>query len=167
MHFQCKALGRQENRRDKMAMFRGGARGRITRHLQFAGVDVVTPLYIDANACPVKDDAVAEQHRREIHFMSNTLMHLLEGPLIKRLIVSDIPMRRPTGPRSVPPSETSRSRRHSSPRGGSASATRLRNSARRPLQLPAREPIFPEIGIILNQGIACDVPGLRWPPAFL
>jgi uncharacterized protein YaiI (UPF0178 family) len=50
-------------------------------------------LYIDADACPVKDEAVrvAERHGLEIHFVSNTFMRLPEGPLIKRTVVSDGP----------------------------------------------------------------------------
>lgn len=50
-----------------------------------------TTLYIDADACPVKDEAVrvAERHGLVIHFVSNAWMRLLEGPLIKRVVVSD------------------------------------------------------------------------------
>ena len=52
-----------------------------------------TILYIDADACPVKDEAVrvAERHGLEIHFVSNAWMRLLEGPLIKRVVVTDGP----------------------------------------------------------------------------
>jgi uncharacterized protein YaiI (UPF0178 family) len=52
-----------------------------------------TTLYIDADACPVKDEAVrvAERHGIEIHFVSNAWMRLLEGPLIKRVVVTDGP----------------------------------------------------------------------------
>ena len=50
-------------------------------------------LYIDADACPVKDEAVrvAERHGLVIHFVSNALVRLPEGPLIKRVVVSDGP----------------------------------------------------------------------------
>ncbi len=50
-------------------------------------------LYVDADACPVKDEAVrvAERHGLEIHFVSNAWMRLPEGPLIKRVVVSDGP----------------------------------------------------------------------------
>lgn len=50
-------------------------------------------LYIDADACPVKDEAVrvAERHGFEIHFVSNAFMRLPEGPLIKRVVVPDGP----------------------------------------------------------------------------
>jgi uncharacterized protein len=52
-----------------------------------------TTLYIDADACPVKDEAVrvAERHGLEIHFVSNAWMRLPEGPLIKRVVVTDGP----------------------------------------------------------------------------
>ena len=52
-----------------------------------------TTLYIDADACPVKDEAVrvAERHGLEIHFVSNAWMRLPQGPLIKRVVVQDGP----------------------------------------------------------------------------
>jgi len=52
-----------------------------------------TALYIDADACPVKDEAVrvAERHGLTIHFVSNAWMRLPDGPLIKRVVVSDGP----------------------------------------------------------------------------
>ena len=52
-----------------------------------------TTLYIDADACPVKDEAVrvAERHGFEIVFVSNAYMRLPEGPLIKRQVVADGP----------------------------------------------------------------------------
>ena len=50
-------------------------------------------IYVDADACPVKDEAVrvAEQHGIEVHFVSNSWMRLPEGPLIKRTVVADGP----------------------------------------------------------------------------
>jgi uncharacterized protein YaiI (UPF0178 family) len=50
-------------------------------------------LYIDADACPVKDEAVrvAERHGLVVHFVSNAYMRLPEGPLIRRVVVSDGP----------------------------------------------------------------------------
>ena len=50
-------------------------------------------IYIDADACPVKDEAVrvAERHGLAIHFVSNSFMRLPDGPLIKRVVVSDGP----------------------------------------------------------------------------
>ena len=52
-----------------------------------------TTLYIDADACPVKDEAVrvAERHGLEIDFVSNAYMRLPEGPLIRRVVVADGP----------------------------------------------------------------------------
>jgi uncharacterized protein YaiI (UPF0178 family) len=50
-------------------------------------------IYVDADACPVKDEAVrvAERHGLAIHFVSNAWMRLPEGPLVKRVVVSDGP----------------------------------------------------------------------------
>lgn len=50
-------------------------------------------LYVDADACPVKDEAVrvAERHGLTIHFVSNSWMRLPEGPLIKRIVVAEGP----------------------------------------------------------------------------
>jgi uncharacterized protein len=50
-------------------------------------------IYVDADACPVKDEAVrvAERHGLEIHFVSNAFMRLPEGPLIKRVVVAEGP----------------------------------------------------------------------------
>lgn len=54
---------------------------------------MTTAIYIDADACPVKDEAVrvAERHGLVIHFVSNAFMRLPEGPLIRRVVVSDGP----------------------------------------------------------------------------
>ena len=54
---------------------------------------MTTTLYIDADACPVKDEAVrvAERHELEIHFVSNAWMRLPQGPLIKRVVVQEGP----------------------------------------------------------------------------
>jgi uncharacterized protein YaiI (UPF0178 family) len=54
---------------------------------------LTTTLYIDADACPVKEEAVrvAERHGLVIHFVSNAFMRLPEGPLIKRVVVADGP----------------------------------------------------------------------------
>lgn len=48
-------------------------------------------IYVDADACPVKDEAVrvAERHGLVIHFVSNAWMRLPEGPLIRRVVVAD------------------------------------------------------------------------------
>ncbi len=54
---------------------------------------MVTQIYIDADACPVKDEAmkVAERHGLVIHFVSNAYMRLPEHPLVRRVIVTDGP----------------------------------------------------------------------------
>jgi uncharacterized protein len=48
-------------------------------------------IYVDADACPVKDEAVrvAERHGLVVNFVSNAWMRLPEGPLIKRVVVSE------------------------------------------------------------------------------
>ncbi len=50
-------------------------------------------IYVDADACPVKDEAVrvAERHGLDIHFVSNAFMRLPEGPLIRRVVVAEGP----------------------------------------------------------------------------
>lgn len=50
-------------------------------------------VFVDADACPVKDEAVrvAERHGLVIHFVSNSWMRLPEGPLIKRMVVAEGP----------------------------------------------------------------------------
>ena len=50
-------------------------------------------IYVDADACPVKDEAVrvAERHGLAIHFVSNAWMRLPEGPLIHRVVVAEGP----------------------------------------------------------------------------
>ena len=52
-----------------------------------------TVIYIDADACPVKEEAVrvAERHRLTVRFVSNSWMRLPQGPLIERVVVSDGP----------------------------------------------------------------------------
>ncbi len=48
-------------------------------------------LYVDADACPVKDEVlrVAERHGLPLHFVSNSWMRLPESPLVTRVVVSD------------------------------------------------------------------------------
>lgn len=50
-------------------------------------------IYVDADACPVKDEAVrvGERHGWPIYFVSNAWMRLAEGPLIKRVVVAEGP----------------------------------------------------------------------------
>jgi hypothetical protein len=53
----------------------------------------MTVLYVDADACPVKDEAirVGERHRVQIVFVSNSWMRLQEGDLIERVVVPEGP----------------------------------------------------------------------------
>ncbi|MEO0729185.1 MAG: YaiI/YqxD family protein [Pseudomonadota bacterium] len=53
----------------------------------------MTTIYIDADACPVKDEAirVAERHGLDIWFVSNAGMRLPTAPFIKRRIVPEGP----------------------------------------------------------------------------
>ena len=48
-------------------------------------------IYVDADACPVKDEAlrVAVRHDLEIVFVSNAWMRLPEGPNVRRVVVAD------------------------------------------------------------------------------
>ncbi len=50
-------------------------------------------IYVDADACPVKEEAlrVAERHGLAIHYVSNAWMRLPESPLVSRVVVSDGP----------------------------------------------------------------------------
>jgi uncharacterized protein len=50
-------------------------------------------IYIDADACPVKDEAVKVAERCEaiIHFVSNSYMRLPESLLVRRVIVNEGP----------------------------------------------------------------------------
>ncbi len=50
-------------------------------------------IYVDADACPVKDEVlrVAERHGWPVHMVSNTFMRLPAHPLINRVVVADGP----------------------------------------------------------------------------
>jgi len=50
-------------------------------------------FYIDADACPVKDEVlkVAERYAAPIHFVSNSWMRLPESPLVSRVVVKEGP----------------------------------------------------------------------------
>ncbi|HKZ97118.1 MAG TPA: YaiI/YqxD family protein [Hyphomicrobiaceae bacterium] len=50
-------------------------------------------IYVDADACPVKDEAlrVAERHGATIHYVANSWMRLAESPLARRVVVADGP----------------------------------------------------------------------------
>ncbi|MEP3048421.1 MAG: YaiI/YqxD family protein [Roseibium sp.] len=53
----------------------------------------MTILYVDADACPVKDEAirVGERHKAPIKIVSNSWMRLPEGDLIERVVVPEGP----------------------------------------------------------------------------
>ena len=53
----------------------------------------MTILYVDADACPVKNEAVrvGERHKVTIKFVSNSWMRLPEGDLIERIVVPEGP----------------------------------------------------------------------------
>jgi uncharacterized protein len=50
-------------------------------------------IYVDADACPVKDEVlrVAERHALAVHMVSNSWMRLPEHPLINRVVVPEGP----------------------------------------------------------------------------
>ncbi len=50
-------------------------------------------IYVDADACPVKDEVVrvAERHGLPVHMVSNAWMRLAGSPLINRVVVEDGP----------------------------------------------------------------------------
>lgn len=51
----------------------------------------VTGIYVDADACPVKDEAlrVAARHGLTTHYVANQWMRLPESPLVNRVVVDD------------------------------------------------------------------------------
>lgn len=50
-------------------------------------------IYVDADACPVKDEVlrVAARHRIAVHMVSNSWTRLAENPLVRRVVVSEGP----------------------------------------------------------------------------
>ena len=50
-------------------------------------------IYVDADACPVKDEAlkVADRHSLVIHYVSNSWMRLPDGERVKRVVVQEGP----------------------------------------------------------------------------
>ena len=46
-------------------------------------------IFVDADACPVKDQVVrvAERHGLVVHMVSNSWMRRADGPLIRRVVV--------------------------------------------------------------------------------
>jgi uncharacterized protein len=53
----------------------------------------MTTIYVDADACPVKEEAakVAARHGLAIHFVSNAFMRLPDGEKVHRVVVPDGP----------------------------------------------------------------------------
>ncbi|MFN3867898.1 MAG: YaiI/YqxD family protein [Hyphomicrobiaceae bacterium] len=53
----------------------------------------MTIIYVDADACPVKEEAVrvADRHGLAIHFVSNAFMRLPDGADVHRTVVDDHP----------------------------------------------------------------------------
>jgi len=51
----------------------------------------MTTIYVDADACPVKEEAakVASRHGLAIHFVSNAFMRLPEGENVHRVVVAE------------------------------------------------------------------------------
>jgi hypothetical protein len=50
-------------------------------------------IYVDADACPVKDEVVrvAERHGLAVHMVSNAWMRIADSPLINRVVVEEGP----------------------------------------------------------------------------
>lgn len=50
-------------------------------------------IYVDADACPVKDEIVrvAERHQLDVHMVSNAWMRLDNSPLVHRIVVPEGP----------------------------------------------------------------------------
>ena len=53
----------------------------------------MTEIYVDADACPVKDEVVrvAERHGLAVHMVSNAWMRIADSPLINRVVVEEGP----------------------------------------------------------------------------
>ena len=53
----------------------------------------VTEIYIDADACPVKDETlrVAERHNLRLHVGGNTWLRKPDGPLVNKVVVPEGP----------------------------------------------------------------------------
>jgi uncharacterized protein YaiI (UPF0178 family) len=51
----------------------------------------VTEIYVDADACPVKDEVlrVAARHGLTMHIVGNTWLRMTESPLINRVVVAE------------------------------------------------------------------------------
>ena len=54
---------------------------------------MTTTIYVDADACPVKEEAVrvADRHGLAVHFVANAFMRLPDGMSVNRVVVPDGP----------------------------------------------------------------------------
>jgi len=55
-----------------------------------ADLPSIPQIYVDADACPVKDEVlrVATRHGLRVHMVSNSWMRLADNPLINRVVVA-------------------------------------------------------------------------------
>jgi uncharacterized protein YaiI (UPF0178 family) len=62
-------------------------------HPAAAILGVPLNIYVDADACPVKDEVVrvAERHKLQVQMVSNSYMRLPDSPLVTRIVVDDGP----------------------------------------------------------------------------
>jgi uncharacterized protein YaiI (UPF0178 family) len=53
----------------------------------------MTAIYVDADACPVKDEVVrvATRHGLVVHMVGNTWMRLSDDPVVRRVVVPGTP----------------------------------------------------------------------------
>jgi uncharacterized protein YaiI (UPF0178 family) len=53
----------------------------------------MTEIYVDADACPVKDEVlrVADRHGLKVHMVGNSWMRMAEGPRVQRIVVAEGP----------------------------------------------------------------------------
>lgn len=53
----------------------------------------MSEIYVDADACPVKDEVmrVAYRHQLRVHFVSNSFMRLDDSELVNRVVVAEGP----------------------------------------------------------------------------
>ena len=65
--------------------------GTVYSHVQVESR--MTAIYVDADACPVKDETfrVAERHGLQVFVVSNSYMRLPQHPLIERVVVEEGP----------------------------------------------------------------------------
>ena len=51
----------------------------------------MTDIYVDADACPVKDETlkVAARHGLAVYMVSNAWLRMAEGPLVHRVVVAE------------------------------------------------------------------------------